>query len=664
MGTAAADPRPERSSRPAPSAGPESSAGPAPSPGPESSAGPEHSPGPDHAPRTPPHRLTARQRSRQIAEILVAHGLQSIASQFGLGEHVLDLVPMLRRAAGGSARHDRGAQAGGRPDRGAQVGARPDRDAQAGSRRDRDAQAGSHPDRGAQPSGPVRLRQALEELGPTFVKLGQMLATRNDLLPAAYITELDRLQDAVGPVPYEQIAEVIRAELGAPPEEAFASFETQPLATASIGQTHRATLHDGAEVVVKVQKPHVDEDVLADLDILRALAEVAARESALARDIDLVGLEIGFDRTMRQELDFRTEADNADRFAQNLGTRTVVRIPRVHHELTTARVLTEQVASGMRITDTAALDAAGLDRTELAAQATRAVIDMVLVDGFFHADPHPGNMFVRPDGKIWLIDFGMVGRLSEAVREDILRLLLTLSHGDREQTTAALLRLAPPSRRLDRRALTRDIGALIDRLRARPLAETPLSDIVEHLMGILRQHRLQLPPDVSALLRMLVLLESSAVILDPGFHVSAVLSEAMPIAIMQLMSPEGLARRSAATALQAARIGGEIPQRLERMLDEYDDHGIDVRLHAEDLDRLVDRLEGTSDRLIAGMTMSALLIGVSTTLASGTGRAGRARDPFMLAAGGLAGVLGAFLAAGAGPGRTIARALRRGISGR
>ncbi|MGY5765066.1 ABC1 kinase family protein [Brachybacterium sp. DNPG3] len=550
-------------------------------------------------------------RYRQIADVLVRNGLPVLAGQIGLREHIPDVL-----------------------------------------RRHRPAEDPV--------PAPVRLRRALEELGPTFVKLGQMLSTRSDLLPEDWTRELESLQSAAPAVPFAQVREVIERELGERAHELLDGIDSEPLASASIGQAHRARLADGTEVVVKVRKPGVGEEVIADLELLRSLASLASREWDVARDIDVEALVATFDRTLRAELDYRGEAANAERFRENLADDAAVRVPAVHAGLSTAEVLVEEDVHGIRITDAAALDAAGVDRPALARAATRTLVTMVLVDGFFHADPHPGNMFVGDDGVIALIDFGMVGRLGPTAREDLLRMLMALSHGDDEAAVSALLHLAPPRRGIDRRRLTADVGALMETLTRDPLAEVSMAAIVGRITALLRRHRLQLPPDVSTLLRMLVLTESSAVALDPEFHLSAVLDQVIPVAMMQLLSPSALAGRVGDAGLRALRLGTELPGRASRLLDDYEARGIDARLHSEDLEPFVERLEATADRLVVGMTMSALLISLGSVIAAQPGRAS-ARDPLMLGVGGAVALAGAYLAAGAGPARRAARMVRRGL---
>jgi ubiquinone biosynthesis protein len=554
-------------------------------------------------------------RYRQIVEVLVRNGLSALAARIGLRDH---LPRSLRRPH----EHD-------------------------------------HP-----LIGPERLRTALEELGPTFVKLGQMLSTRRDLLPEDYVRELTELQDSAAPVPYEAIAASIRRELGADPHELYASFTETPLATASIGQAHRARLEDGTEVIVKVRKPGVTAKVRADLEVMKQLAALAAREWDLARDVDAEALVDGFDRMMRGELDYRTESAHAEQFRQNLADNPAVRIPLVIEELSTSEVLTEEFVIGRSITDSSGLDAAGVDRRALAHTATDALIRMVLVDGFFHADPHPGNLFVAEDSTIWLIDFGMVGRLSAGVREDLLWLLLAMSRRDEEGIVAALLRLAPPRRGVDRRRLARDVANLIEAISSHPLAEVSISRVIEQIYALMRHHRLQLPAELSAMLRMLVLTESAAVVLDPDFHLDTVLQEVMPVALVELLSPEALLRRLSSVGMQALRAGHELPARAIRLLDDYEAHGMDIGIHADDLDRAVSRLEGTADRLIAGMALSAMLVGIGSYVSAAPGRRSQLRGPSLLGAGGGAALLALYLAASAGPARRAGRLVQRTITRR
>ncbi|HEU5423655.1 MAG TPA: AarF/ABC1/UbiB kinase family protein, partial [Nitrolancea sp.] len=416
---------------------------------------------------------------------------------------------------------------------------------------------------------PEHLRLALEELGPTFIKLGQILSTRPDLLPPAYQAELAKLQDAAAPIPFAAVRETVESELGRPIEELFASFEETPLAAASIGQAHAATLHGGVDVVVKVRRPAAVEQVEVDLAILLNLATVASRRSQLAEQYDLVALVEEFAATLRAELDYEREAHNAERIAASFADEPGLQVPRVYHQLSTQRVLTLERIRGIKISNLAALEAAGIDRAALANDAARMVLKMALEDGFFHADLHPGNLFVEPSGRIGLIDFGMVGTLDEATRDHLVDLLIAIVGQDTDRMVDELLELGA-ARRIDRAVLRRDLQRIVSHYINRPLGEIEIGAVIEDALGIVRRHRLQLPANLALLLRMLVMAEGLGQLLDPAF-------EALPVArpfgrrlLLQRYSPARWARRMGQAAFDAAELGTELPRQVRRLIHEIE----------------------------------------------------------------------------------------------
>ncbi|WP_238695426.1 ABC1 kinase family protein [Ornithinimicrobium flavum] len=340
---------------------------------------------------------------------------------------------------------------------------------------------------------PEHLRLALEQLGPTFVKLGQLLSTRSDLLPSEYTVELAKLQDDTAAVPTKVILKALTEEVGDP--GVFDRFDDAPLASASIGQAHAASLA-GTEVVVKVRRPGAVETVRADLEILQNLAVTAARHSEVARGYDVVGIAQDFSTTLLAELDYLAEAHNAERFATNFADDPHVQIPAVFWETTTSRVLTLERVHGLKIDDVAALDAAGIDRRELAERATGVLCQMVFEDGFFHADPHPGNFFVAPDGSLGVIDFGMVGELDDALREQLIALLVPLLRGDLDRTTEAMLDLVGNPPGVDRQALRAGLAPLVGRFGGVPLADLALTGLITDVLALVRRHQLRLPTDL------------------------------------------------------------------------------------------------------------------------------------------------------------------------
>ena len=370
---------------------------------------------------------------------------------------------------------------------------------------------------------PEHLRLALEDLGTTFVKIGQILSTRGDILPPAYQAELARLQDGAPPEPAAAIRAVVAAELGRAVEEAFPSFCPEPLASASIGQAHAATTGDGMEVVVKVRRPAVVEQVERDLLLLERMAGWADRHSEHARRNDLVGLAHEFATTLRAELDYLREAANAERFAAAFTGDPGVHIPHVFRDLTTSRVLTLERIRGLKVTDDAGLAAAGVDRAELARRAATIEMKMVFEDGFFHADPHPGNFFIEPDGRIGLIDFGMVGTVDATTRLTLVKVMAALATRDGDGLVDAFLDLGIAGTVVDRNDLRADLLALASTMLDHPLGEVSLAALLHELLAVVRSHRLRLPANLALLAKTIGMCEGVGAQLDPDFRLTAVL---------------------------------------------------------------------------------------------------------------------------------------------
>jgi ubiquinone biosynthesis protein len=372
-------------------------------------------------------------------------------------------------------------------------------------------------------SKPEHLRLALEELGTTFVKLGQILSTRADLLPPEYLTEITKLQDCASPVPFEAIKQTLDAELGRPIEEMFAEFDPKPVAAASIGQAHQATLFDGTEVIVKIRRPGVVEQVNEDLEILKELAAAASKRWQFADRYDLNGLVEEFSQTLRAELDYIREAHNAERFAANFKNDPIIRIPRVFWDTTTSRVLTLERVRGLKINDLVGLDQSGIDRTRLAESASGAVLKMVCEDGFFHADPHPGNFFIQPDGTIALIDFGMVGLLDETTQDRLADLLISITRNDADRLVDVFFDLGVTRTRVDRQSFRRDIENLLSAYWGLPLSELRVMNILDDVFEVMRRHHLHLPSNLALLLKTVIMVEGLGVNLDPDFRLTTIL---------------------------------------------------------------------------------------------------------------------------------------------
>lgn len=491
---------------------------------------------------------------------------------------------------------------------------------------------------------PEHVRLALEQLGATFVKLGQILSTRSDLVGPEYQVELAKLQDDAPHVPGDAIRELIARELGQDPATAFASFDIVPLAAASIGQAHAATLHDGTEVVVKVRRPGVVEQVEEDIEILRNLAAYAGRHWKAAGDYDMVGLVDEFAETLRAEMDYLREGRSAERFAANFARDDDVHIPRVFWETTTSRVLTLERIRGIKVDDTEALDEAGIDRGALAARATRVTAKMVFEDGFFHADPHPGNFFVEPAGRLGVIDFGMVGEVDARLRGQLGALLVALARTDSDRVTDAVLTLSTAHGPVDRAALRADLAALIARNAGRTISEMRLGVVVEDGLAIVRHHHLQLPREVALILKMVLMNEGMAVTLDPDFRLGAVLSPYARLLVAREFSPAGFARRLGRAGVDVAQLGAELPDHLRRLLAVLEGSGVDLRLRADEIEPVVARVERLGNRLVAGMIAAAFIEGLAELMAVDPERRRSWEGPMFRVGIGAVAALGSYLA--------------------
>ena len=505
---------------------------------------------------------TRDQRERQIAEVLVRYGLSYLANVVGLER----LLAAPQRLIGREPPESR--------------------------------------------TEPEKLRLALEELGPTFIKLGQLVSTRADLLPPDYQAELTKLQDSAPAVPGEAVEDIIESELHAPADVVFASFEAAPLACASVGQAHIATLDDGTEVVVKVRRPNVVEDVERDLEIIRNFAARASRHSKTATRYDVTGLADEFVQTLRGQLDYLQEARNAERFSANFADDPWVQIPRVFPDLTTSRVITLERIRGMKITDRAALDEAGLDRHALAERTARITTKMILKDGFFHADPHPGNFFIEPTGRVGIVDFGMVGTLDDRLREQLGRLLRGFLREDAGRLADALLALGTSTEVVDQARLREDLADLLARYSGRSIAEVSLGKALGEILEVVRRHRLRVPRDLTLLFTVLIMAEGIVAEVDPEFRFAEALA---PYARRQLVSdltPAAVMRRLEEFGVDLAELAAELPARLNRISKSIEAGGLEVHVRTDEVDALLTRTERLGNRLAVSVLVAALVDGL------------------------------------------------------
>ena len=444
--------------------------------------------------------------------------------------------------------------------------------------------APSHRDSSRRHTEPERLRMTLEELGPTFMKLGQMLGARTDLLPPDYQREFAKLQDAASKIPYETVRETITCELAQPLEQAFATFEATPLAAASIGQAHSATLHDGTSVVVKIRRPGAVEQIDEDLKLLHNLASIACHRWEVARQYDVIGLVQEFDQTLRAELDYLHEERNAQRFARDFAADRQVQIPRVFAELTTSRVLVLERLHGIKVTDLAALDAAGIDRADVSKRAAQIFLKMVFEDGFFHADLHPGNLFIEEEGRIGLIDFGMVGMVDADTRDGLRLMLFGVAQHDTDRVVDAFLELGVSQQPVDRAALRRDLERSLMSYYDQPLGTITLGPLLAEVLGIVRRHQLVLPSNLSLLVKTMTMCEGIGAELNPSFNFAEVLAPYAKTLMLKENSPSAWTKRLGTAGVELAWLATDLPQRLHRLLEELERGVVKIDVQPTGLD--------------------------------------------------------------------------------
>jgi ubiquinone biosynthesis protein len=470
-------------------------------------------------------------------------------------------------------------------------------------------------------SAAERLRQVLVELGPTFIKLGQLLSTRPDILPPDLLHELNKLQDTVPPFPSEIAIATIESELGQPLSRLFLVFDPTPLAAASLGQVHAAVLHSGEEVVVKVQRPDISGLINTDLAILADLAALAQERTTLGEQYDLVELAWEFSNTLRDELDYTREALYAERFQRSFANTATVYIPTVYWRYTSHRVLTIERLYGIKINDIAALDAAGIDRKKLARHSLELVLAEIFEYGFFHADPHPGNFFAMPGAVIGAVDFGQVGKLDPYTSRQLLLLLHALVNYDDDGLLRAMERMHMVSRHQMTPALRRDARRFIDRFVDRPLRELSMREVGDSLFSISQRHNMRMPSSVATLLKTLMMIEGIGQQIDPELDVFGIARPYAQRAAAAQVAPHALADQVAGKTRDMAETLGALPKQLGNMLHRLNEGELVVRTREEELHRLAGALIGAANRLTLAIVLSALIVGLGlVAVAVGVGQ--------------------------------------------
>ncbi len=463
-------------------------------------------------------------------------------------------------------------------------------------------------------SGPVRARRILEELGPTYIKLGQLLSMRRDLIPPEYIAEFEKLQDEAPSFGFEEVELIIREELGHSIDELFDSFEKQPLACASIGQVHRAKTKSGDDVVVKVQRPGIKEVIQSDLDIMHSIARLVEEhmpEARLYRPIELVD---ELSHSILAEIDYTQEGWNADRFAENFRENNQVHIPEVYWDYTGTRVLTLEYIKGIKGSNVDLLDQQGFDRRNIASIVVNAFMQQVFEDGFFHADLHPGNILIMEDGTVAFLDFGMAGHLSSEMCDTFLDGIVALVKGDSTSFIELLRDMGCIDSYADTRSLKADIESFRSKYYGKALKKLDASILIEELIGILREHQVAIPHNIALLVRGTVAVEGFGLIICPDLNFNELLEPYAKKELKERFYPQNLARKACSSISGWSRLFNKAPAKISHILDHAENGYLKIKLESEEGNRMVSEIDVASNRLSISLIISAMIVASSLVI--------------------------------------------------
>ena len=462
-----------------------------------------------------------------------------------------------------------------------------------------------------------RIRMALESLGATFIKLGQVLSTRPDLVPADVIHELSKLQEHVPPFPSEAAVRVLSEQLGAPVDELFAEFETEPFAAGSLAQVHRATHRDGSLLAVKIRRPGVVRNVERDLALMLELAILIERHIPEAEIFDPVGLVKHFARTIRRELNFLREARTTEEFARLFRDDATLTVPKVNMNLTTEDVLTMEFIDGYRIDDVADLQAHGISLQDVAANGARIFMKQAFELGLFHGDPHPGNLRIMPDGAICLLDYGMIGMLEDEQRAPLVELFIAMTRKDVRAVVEVMQVIGQPFRDVDLPLLRADVRDFVENYYGLTLERLNMGTMLSDFVAILSNHGIRCPSDLMLLIRALVTLEGVGRDLDPEFNMARHLAPFVEQAVCERYNPHRVARRLMAESKTFLRLAHDMPIQLGKSLEKLSNDELKIQLEHRSLDHLITELDRSSNRLVIGLVMSSLIVASALIIRSG-----------------------------------------------
>jgi len=451
----------------------------------------------------------------------------------------------------------------------------------------------------------------LENLGPTFIKLGQLLSTRGDLLPQAYLDALERLQDQIEPFPYEEVERIVSSELGARISKLFFDFATEPSAAASLAQVHRATMRDGRAVVVKVQRSGIREQIVDDLDALEQVAEFIDAHTEIGKRYEFTNMLADLRNSLLHELDFKREAGNLRRIGRNLREFENIVVPEPIEDYTTARVLTMEYIPGRKITEVSPLRLMEMDTRSLAEEIFRAYLKQMLLDGFFHADPHPGNVFITDDDRIALLDLGMVAHISTNFRENMLRLDLAISEGRGDDASEVAIKMGEAKSNFDKHEFEHRVTQLVAQHADATLERINAGKVVIEIQRIAADCWFRLAPEFTMIAKAMMNLDRVVYVLDPTFDPNAVIRDEaaniMTRQVAQSIEPGTILAR----AVEAKEFVARLPNRVNKILDAIGNNDLKIGVDAIDEKVVLDGLQKIANRITLGLILAALIVGAA-----------------------------------------------------
>jgi len=461
-----------------------------------------------------------------------------------------------------------------------------------------------------------RVRMACEELGPTYIKFGQILSTRPDLIPVDFIKELSKLQDNVPSSPFSEVSRIIESELGAPPEVIFDYFEKTPLASASIGQVYRATLKDGEAVAVKVQRPGIRKIIEVDLEIMLHLATLMERhveEMSLHQPVKIVE---EFARTLEKEIDYTIEATNMERIAHNFLNDLTIYVPKVFRDTTTESILTTEFVKGIKVSEIDRLEKAGLDRKLITVRGADIVLKQIIKHGFFHADPHPGNIFVLPNNVICLLDFGMMGSVDRRTREDFIDLAESVVNRNESRATQVLLKLTYWEEDPDIRLLEKDVADFMGQHLHKPLKDIKIGKLLNNLLETAFQHRLRIAPDIFLMLKAFSAIEGVGLMLDPEFDMIKQAAPFIKEIKLARLSPQRITGDIFRLAVELFQFVENFPKDILSITRLIKQQKLSLNLEYKGLDKMLSTYDQISNRISFSIIIAALIIGSALVIMS------------------------------------------------